>query len=100
MNFNDSRTGEVVLQGCTTDSTACRLTVTTFFCTDEHTITIKGHYTPKGEDEHYYALNLSGVKNETGTFTLILGLPGIGDQTYTFTRKGIVDVTCPPDDTN
>jgi hypothetical protein len=94
LNFNDSRTGEIALRGCTTDSAACRLAVTSFSCTDENTITIKGHYTPKEEDEHYYELNLSGVKNEIGTFTLILGLPD-GDQTYTFTRKGIVDVTCP-----
>jgi hypothetical protein len=99
LNFNDSRTGEVALRGCTTDSTACRLTVTTLRCTDQHAMTVAGNYTPKGENEHYYELNLSGVKKEIGTFTLTLGLPD-GDQTYTFTRKGIVDVTCPPDATN
>jgi hypothetical protein len=60
-------------------------------------MTVAGNYTPKGKNESYYELNLSGVKNEIGTFTLTLGLSE-GDQTYTFTRKGIVDVTCPPID--
>jgi hypothetical protein len=91
LSFNDSRTGDVALHGCTTDSTACRLTVTTFACTDDHAITIKGTYTPRGETETYYELNLSGVKKEIGTFTLT-----VGNDTYTLTRDGIVDVTCPP----
>jgi hypothetical protein len=90
LNFNDSRTGDLALKGCVTDSAACRLTVTKFACTDEHEITVEGKYTPKGGTATYYELNLSGVKDDIGTFTLT-----VGDYTYTLTRYGIVDVTCP-----
>jgi hypothetical protein len=62
---------------------------------DQNTITVNGIYTPKGENDNYYELNLSGAKNEIGTFTLT-----VGNYTYTLTRQGIVDVTCPPDATN
>ena len=91
LNFNDSRTGNFVLQGCTTASTACRLTVTTFACTDQHAITVAGTYTPQGETAGDYRLTLSGVRGGIGTFTL-----SADDYTYTLTRYGIVDVTCPP----
>jgi hypothetical protein len=89
--FDDSKTGNFVLQGCTTDSAACRLTVKTFACTDQHAITVAGTYTPKGETERYYRLTLSGARGGIGTFTL-----SADDYTYTLTRNGIVDVTCPP----
>ncbi|MGW8288309.1 MAG: hypothetical protein ACWGOD_08705 [Desulfobulbales bacterium] len=45
----------------------------------------------RGGDETYYELNLSGVRDGIGTFTL-----ESGEYDYTLTRKGIVDVTCPP----
>lgn len=91
LNFNDSRTGDLALKGCVTDSAACPLTVTTFDCTDEHAITVEGTYMPTGETyASHYQLTLSGVKDGIGTFTL-----KVGDYTYTVTRKGIVDVTCP-----
>ena len=93
LNFTDQRQESLVLHGCTTDSAACQLTVTTLDCTDQHAMKVEGAYTPKGGDKTYYKLNLSGVKKEIGTFTLT-----VGDYTYTLTRKGIVDVTCPPDD--
>jgi hypothetical protein len=90
LNFNDSRTGDLALKGCVTDSTACLLTVTTFDCADEHAITVAGTYTPRGETAADYLLTLSGVRDGIGTFTLT-----VGDYTYTLTRHGIVDVTCP-----
>jgi hypothetical protein len=90
LNFNDSRTGDLALKGCVTDSAACRLTVTTFACTDENSMTIGGTYTPRGETATDYRLTLSGVKDGIGTFTL-----NAGDYTYTLTRYGIVDVACP-----
>ena len=93
LNFTDQRQESLVLHGCTTDSAACQLTVTTLDCTDQHAMKVEGAYTPKGGDKTYYKLNLSGVKKEIGTFTLT-----VGDYTYTLTRKGIVDVTCPPID--
>jgi hypothetical protein len=79
-----------VLQGCATQSAACRLTVTTFACTDQHAITVAGTYTPKEETAGNYLLTLSGIRGGIGTLTLTAG-----DSTYTLTRKGIVDVTCP-----
>jgi hypothetical protein len=90
LNFNDSRTGDFVLKGCTTTSTACRLTVETFACTDQNSITVVGTYTPKGETTGSYRLALSGTRDEIGTFTLTAG-----DYTYTLTHEGIADVTCP-----
>ena len=91
LNFNDSRTGDFVLQGCTTGSAACSLTVTRLTCTDPNAITVAGTYTPKGETAGDYRLTLSGVRGGIGTFTLTAG-----NYTYTLTLKGIVDVTCPP----
>jgi hypothetical protein len=90
LNFNDSKTGDLVLQGCATHSAACRLTVTTFACTDEHAITVAGTYTPKGGTAADYLLTLSGVKDGIGTFTLT-----VGNYTYTVAHDGIVNVTCP-----
>jgi hypothetical protein len=90
LNFNDSKTGNFVLHGCTTASAACRLTVTTFACTDQHAITVAGTFTPKGETASNYLLTLSGVSDGIGTFTLTAG-----DYTYTLMHNGIVDVTCP-----
>jgi hypothetical protein len=90
LHFDDSRTGSFVLKGCGTASAACRLTVTTFACTDEHAIRVAGTYTPKGEAAGNYRLTLSGVKDGIGTFTLTAG-----NYTYTLTHNGIVDVTCP-----
>lgn len=91
LNFNDSRTGDFVLRGCTTDSANCRVNVTTFVCTDQNTMTVVGTYTKKGEAERLYMLTLSGVRSAVGIFTLMTG-----DYTYTLTHRGIVDVTCPP----
>jgi len=91
LNFNDSKTGNFVLHGCTTNSVACRLTVTTFACTDQHAITVAGTYTPKGETEGDYLLTMSGTKGGIGSFTFTAG-----PYTYTLTHDGIVDVTCPP----
>ena len=90
LNFNDSRTGDLALKGCVTGSAACRLTVTTFACTNQHSITVAGTYTPKGGTADYYRLTLSGVRDGIGTFTLT-----VGDNTYTVAHYGIVDVTCP-----
>jgi len=90
LNFNDSRTGNFVLKGCTTSSNACLLTVTTFACTDEHTIEIRGTYNSKKEPAGNYQLKLNGVKDGIGTFSLTAG-----SYTYTLTHEGIVDVTCP-----
>ncbi len=90
LNFNDSKTGNFVLHGCTTASAACRLTVTTFACTDQHAITVAGTFTPQGETASNYQLTLSGVSDGIGTFTLTAG-----DYTYTLMHNGIVDVTCP-----
>lgn len=91
LNFTDQRQEGLVLHGCATDSAACQLTMTTLDCTDQHALTVEGTYTPKGEDINYYELNLSGVRDGIGTFTL-----KSGEYDYTLTRKGIVDVTCPP----
>jgi hypothetical protein len=113
LSFNDSGTGDLVLQGCVTDtnnwadstvlalgrvlqgsvtdSAGCRLTVTTFACTDQHAMTVAGTYTPKGGTATSYKLILSGVKDGIGTFTLSIG----GDYVYTVMLDGIVDVTCP-----
>ena len=91
LKFTDQRQEGFVLHGCTTDSAACQLTVTTLDCTDQHALTVEGTYTPKGGDVNYYELNLSGVRDGIGTFTL-----KSGEYDYTLTRKGIVDVTCPP----
>jgi hypothetical protein len=110
LNFNDSKTGNFVLEGCTTTSAACRLTVTTFACTDQHAITVAGTYTPNGETTSNYLLTLSGVTDGMGTFTLTVASPIatfqgggphavanlVGDYTYTLAHKGIVDVTCSP----
>ena len=92
LNFNDSRTGDFVLRGCTTESTACRLTVDTFACKDkdQHMITVAGTYTRKGETEGEYMLTLSGFKDGIGTFTLTAD-----DYSYNLMLDGIVDVTCP-----
>lgn len=90
LNFNDLRTGDFVLRGCNTDSAACRVTVTTFACTDQHSITVAGTYTQMGETEREFRLNLSGVRRGVGTFTLKAGA-----YTYTLAHIGIVDVTCP-----
>jgi len=90
LNFNDSRTGNFVLHGCTTTSAACRLKVTRFACTDQHAIAVEGTFTPKGEAARFYRLNLSGVKDDIGTFTL-----SSGGYKYTLSRYGIVHVTCP-----
>ncbi len=91
LHFDGSRTGNFVLQGCTTDSAACRLTVAMFACTDQHAITVAGTYTQKGETAGNYRLSLSGTRGGIGTFTL-----KAGDYAYSLTRDGIVDVTCPP----
>lgn len=90
LNFNDSRTGDFVLRGCTTESAACRLTVDTFACTDQHAITVAGTYKRKGETAGEYMLTLSGVKDGIGTFTLTAD-----DYSYNFMLDGIVNVTCP-----
>jgi hypothetical protein len=91
LNFNDSRTGDFVLRGCTTDSAACLVTVTTFECTDQHSITVAGTYTKRGGTATEFLLTLSGVRSGAGSFTLTSG-----DYTYTLSHMGIVDVTCPP----
>ena len=91
LDFNNSRTGNVVLQGFVTEWAAWRLKVTTFACTDEHAITVAGTYTPKRGTSTPYQLTLSGVRDGIGTFTLTAG-----DYTYTLSHNGIVDVRCPP----
>jgi hypothetical protein len=91
LNFTDQQPDGLVLRGCTTDSVACRLTVTSFFCTDQHAITVAGSYTPRSGPQTSFRLNLIGVRDGIGTFTL-----KSGEYNYTLTRRGIVDVTCPP----
>ena len=91
LDFNNSRTGNVVLQGFVTEWAAWRLKVTTFACTDEHAITVAGTYTPKRGTSTPYQLTLSAVRDGIGTFTLTAG-----DYTYTLSHNGIVDVRCPP----
>ncbi len=90
LSFSDPRDGGITLQGCTTESAACQLTVTTFACTDQRTITVGGTYSLQGGTRSWYALTLSGVRNGQGTVSL-----RIGAYTYTLTQIGIVDVTCP-----
>jgi hypothetical protein len=89
--FNDPSPDAITLNGCTTESAACRLTVTTFACSDTHAVTIAGNYTPQRGTPTAYKLTLSGVAREPGTFTL-----SAGAYQYTLTQDGIVDVTCPP----
>jgi hypothetical protein len=91
LHFDDSKTGNFVLQGGTTTSPACHLTVKTFLCTAQHAITVAGTYTQKGKTAGDYLLTLSGAGKGIGTFTLTAG-----DQTYTLMHNGIVDVNCPP----
>jgi hypothetical protein len=91
LDFNKSRTGNFEVEDCVTGWAPCRLTVTTFACTDQHAITVAGTYTPKRGSSTPYQLTLSGVRDGIGTFTL-----SAGDYTYTLSYTGIVDVTCPP----
>jgi hypothetical protein len=91
LDFNNSRTGNFVLQGFVSEWAAWQLSVTTFACTDQHAITVIGAYTPKGGTSTDYQLSLSGVRDGIGTFTLTAG-----DYTYSLSRSGIVDVRCPP----
>lgn len=91
LNFTDSWPDGISLQGCTTESAACRLTVATFACTDQHTITVAGSYTQRGKPlADSYLLTLSGAAHGPGRFTL-----KAGGKSYTLTRDGITDVTCP-----
>ncbi len=92
LNFADPSPDGIKLQGCTTESAACKLTVTTFACTDEHAITIAGTYTSKGGTATDYLLDLSGVGDGVGNFTLNTGR----GYSYTLTQDGIVAVICPP----
>jgi hypothetical protein len=89
--FSDPSPEGITLQGCTTESAACRLTVTTFACSDTHAVTLRGTYTPRGGIPNGYELTLSGVSRGPGTFTLTAG-----DYRYTLAQDGIVDVACPP----
>jgi hypothetical protein len=90
-NFTDAWPDGVSFQGCTTESTACRLTVTTFRCTDPHTMTVAGSYRrPQDAQALSYRLTVSGTRKGSGTFTL-----NAGGKTYTLTRDRIVDVICP-----
>ncbi len=91
LNFRDPRPDGIALRGCTTESAACALTVTTFNCTDAHSVTVGGTYTPPGGTATNYLLTLSGVPDGPGTFTL-----AAGDYSFTMTLDGIVNVTCPP----
>jgi hypothetical protein len=91
LTFNDSRTGDLLLQGCTTRSAACEVNVKTFACTAEDEIRVIGTYTVKGDNERYFELRLDGARDRVGTFTL-----RAKEQIHTLTRYGIVDVTCPP----
>jgi len=66
--------------------------VQTFACTAPDQITVQGTYKPKGEQwGESFELVLDGTKDKAGTFRLWAKA-----QQYTFTRDGIVDVTCPP----
>jgi len=91
LNFNDSRPDGIVLRGCTTESAACSLTVTTFACTGTQSMMIGGTYTPRGGATTWYRLTLSESPSGPGTFSLTAG-----DYAYTMTLNGIVNVTCPP----
>jgi len=91
LDFDNSRTGNFVLEGSTSEWDARQFSVTTFACTDEHAITVAGRYTPKGGTSTPYQLTLSGVRDRLGTFTLTAG-----SYTYSLSRNGIVDVRCPP----
>jgi hypothetical protein len=90
-DFNDDWPDGLSLQGCTTESAACRLTVSTFNCIGPNTMIVAGSY--KRREDTYtlgYQLTLSGTKDGSGTFTLLAG-----PKTYTFTQDRIVNVTCP-----
>jgi hypothetical protein len=91
LTFTNPSPDGIALKGCTTESAACRLTVATFACTDQHAMTVAGTYTPMGEAAGTYRLTLSGARDGIGTFTL-----AAGGSSFTLTQDGIVDVTCPP----
>ncbi len=88
--FTDPSPGGIALQDCTTESTACRLTVTTFACSDTHAATVRGTYTPRHGTPTDYELTLSGDSQGPGTFSLTAG-----DYAHALSQHGIVDVTCP-----
>ena len=88
--FSDPSPGGITIKNCTTSSGACELTVKYLHCSDARSVHISGTYTLRGETEKTFALNLSGVANEPGTFTL-----NAGQYQYTLTQADIVDVTCP-----
>jgi hypothetical protein len=91
LDFVDSRPDGIALLGCFTGSAPCALTVTTFTCTDAHSVTVGGTYTPWRGTATDYRLTLSGVRHGPGTFSLTSGA-----YPYTITHHGIVDVNCPP----
>jgi hypothetical protein len=90
LNFNDPRPDGIVLHGCTTESAACTLTVTMLSCTDTHSVTVGGTYTPRGGTSTYYRLIVSSASDGPGTFKL-----SAAGYTFTLTLDGIANVTCP-----
>lgn len=88
--FNDPSPGGISLNGCTTNSEACTLTVTSFNCSDAHSARITGTYARGDEPSKTFTLELSGVAKEPGTFAL-----KAEGYLYNLTQADIVDVTCP-----
>ncbi len=90
-DFTDELLDKVPLSGCTTESTACRLTVRTFACTGPQEMTVAGSFKRMGDEyASGFRLVASGVKN--GPAALTLSVAGL---TYSFTHNRMVDVTCP-----
>lgn len=91
LNFKDPRPDGIELRGCTTESDACALRVTGFGCTDTHSVTVGGTYTPKGDTASSFRLTVSDDPGVPGTFKLTSGT-----YRFTLTLDGVANVTCPP----
>lgn len=91
LDIDDAAPGGLTLHGCTTESTACRLTVTTFLCTAPQTLTVAGSLKrPEDASATSFVLDAAGTQHGSGTFTL-----GIGRSTYSFMHDRMLNVTCP-----
>ncbi|HET7215440.1 MAG TPA: hypothetical protein VFL79_17755 [Terriglobia bacterium] len=91
LNFSDPRPEGIALRGCTTESAACVLTVTTLACTDTQSMMVAGTVTPKGGASTNYQLTLSNASDGSGYFSLTAG-----GYTYSITLSGSITLACPP----